>query len=299
MLLKRAFVADSLLNPYPITGNPWLFTTGMALFKAGLVSTAVLLTLRDKDDFFSFTTWIAATMLISPNGSSYSLILLLLPLLALIRRSTASPHSPTLHSTATSPTSLIIAAVLLAAACTVSVTGLGSLPLLAQFPRLYLLLLFYIALLLQQRRCWNAGLFAACALLFFALDIRGNIPAKDPGTYLLTKEQHLFICDYTALDNRLVYYWRDGEGRHQQSTDYPVHSMTTANVTLKDNQIWYGSRQLTSSPDRKIKPSLINGEYIIYLSDKDRGVDFFTLRKLRMDGSDALPDAATAPGSSR
>jgi hypothetical protein len=317
MLLKRAFVSDSLLNPYPITDNPWLFTTGMALFKAGLVSTAILLTLRDKDDFFSFTTWIAAAMLISPNGSSYSLILLLLPLLALIRRSTASLESQALQtpspssrltadansssprSTAASPTSLIIAAVLLAAACTVSVTRLASLPLLAQFPRLYLLLLFYIALLLQQRRCWNGSLFTACALLFFALDIRGNMPAKDPGTYLLTKEEHLFICDYAAIDNRLVYYWRDSEGRHQQSTDYPVHSMTTTNVTLKGNQVWYGSRQLTSSPDRKIKPSLVNGEYIIYLSDKDRGVDFFTLRKIRMDGSDGPPGAAAAPGSSR
>jgi hypothetical protein len=68
-------------------------------------------------------------------------------------------------------------------------------------------------------------------------------------------------------------------------------------LELKDNQIWYKGKQITNSPDRKAKPVLINGKDIFYLSDKDRGFDFYTLRKIRPAAPP--PNAVTAPGSSR
>jgi hypothetical protein len=301
MLLKRCFLSDGLLNPHPILDNPYLFTLGMALFKAFILSTAALLTLREKDDFFPFSVWVMASMLISPNGSSYSLVLLLIPLLALV------------HRTGTIRPYLTIAAILLlAAACAVTVSRFGAFPVWAQFPRLYLLLLFYGLLLMQGKRIWSVGLFTLLTLLFFVLEIRGYLPETDPSSYVLTKEQHLFICDYTARDGRLTYYYRDESGKHEQATDIPVSTLITDGVSLQDNQIWYKGSKLTDSPDRKEKAALVNGEYILYLSDKHRGVDFFTLRKLRPDDGQSglqqpdgrqpdpkLPDAAAVPLSSR
>jgi hypothetical protein len=248
----------------------------------------VLLTRRAKDDLFPFTVWIAASLLISPNGSSYSLILLLLPLLWLARR-----HPPLFQ-----PPPPILAALLLTAACAIPVTRFGTLPLPAQFPRLYLLLLFYF-LLCRQRHNWNLALFSALTVLFFALDIRGNLPDKDPSSYLLTKEEHLLIDSFTARDNRLIYSWRDDKGRHEEQTDYSIQSLTEDSLSLKDNQIWYKGRQLTNTSDRKAKPALVNGDYIIYLSDKNRGFEFYTLRKIKPDGTPPEPDARAAPGVSQ
>jgi hypothetical protein len=70
-------------------------------------------------------------------------------------------------------------------------------------------------------------------------------------------------------------------------------------LELRDNQIWYNGEQITRSPDRKAKPALADGTDIIYLSDKDRGFEFYTLRKIRPDGSPPQPDAAATPGSFR
>jgi hypothetical protein len=292
MLLKRTFRYDQLLNPRPIADNPWLFTLGLAIFKSLILTPAALLTRREKDDFFPFTVWIAASMLISPNGSSYSLILLVLPLLGLVWRT----RSPAPSVDRPRPSSLpVIAALLLTAACAIPVNRLGAFPLWAQFPRLYLLLLFYGTLLCRQRQIWNLALFSALVALFFALDIRGNLPEKDSSSYLLAKEEHLYIDSFNARNNHLVYYWRDDKGRHEEPTDYAVHSITTDSISLNDNQIWYKGKQLTSSPDRKAKPTLVNGDCIIYLSDKDRGFDFYTLRKIRPDGKP--PDAGAAPVS--
>ncbi len=280
MLLKRTFLYDGLLNPHPLLNNPYLFVIGMALFKALILSPAVLLTLRNRDDFFSFSLWVMASMLISPNGSSYSLVLLVIPLLALGSAPRISPG-------------LALAILVLVAACTIPVSRFGSFPIWAQFPRLYLLLFFFILLLSRANAggLVNAGLVAVIALAFFALDIRSYLPANEASSYVLAKEQHLFICDYTVRDKKLVYYYQDDSGVHEQPTDYPVHELTSDGIGLQDNQIWYKGKKLTDSPDRKEKVAVIDGKDIFYLSDKNRGVGFFTLR--------VLQDAAAIPVSSR
>jgi hypothetical protein len=129
------------------------------------------------------------------------------------------------------------------------------------------------------------AILALClTLLLFTLDIRKYLPGKDPdpSSYLLTKEEHIFVYDYAVSGNKLVYDYWDGSGKHAIVTDYPVNSMEAQGLTIQDNQVWYKDRQLTASPDRKEKPTLVNGEYIVYLSDKNRGVGFYTLRKFKL-----------------
>jgi len=299
MLVKRAFIQDQLLNPHPLIHSPYLFAGTMALFKALILSACVLLTLRRKeDDFLPFAVWITASMLISPNGSSYSLILLMIPLLALAARSfpwrasgAALPASvgPLNQSMAVTPArpatgwQTIVAALLLLAACMVPVIHLSSYPLWAQFPRLYLLLLFFGVLAGPLKKALDIRLVAGWAVLFFAVDIPRLQPDKDTSSYLLTREEHLYIYDYTIKNDRLVYYYRDDKGSHETTTAYPVYFTAADGLSLQNNQIWYKGRQLTFSPDQKEKALLVNDEYIIYLSDKNRGVEFYTLRQLRLD----------------
>jgi hypothetical protein len=296
MLLKRTFLYDGLLNPHPLLNNPYLFVIGMAVFKALILSPAILLTLRNRDDFFSFSVWVMASMLISPNGSSYSLVLLVIPLLALGSLTRMSPGTSSGIPASISP-GVLVAILVLVAACTIPVSRFGSFPIWAQFPRLYLLLLFFILLLSRGNGgLVNAGLVAVIALAFFALDIRGYLPSNETSVYVLTKEQHLFICDYKVRDNKLVYYYQDDSGVHEQPTDYAVHDLNSDDVRLQDNQIWYKGKKLTDSPDRKEKVTVADGKDIFYLSDKNRGVGFFTLRELP---AGVLQDAAAIPVSSR
>ena len=77
----------------------------------------------------------------------------------------------------------------------------------------------------------------------------------------------------------MYYYW-DEKGAHEEKTDYQVQTATTDEVYIQNNQVYYIDKQLTSTPDRKQQVMLINGSDIIYLSDKNRGFKFYTLRRI-------------------
>ncbi|HUP14333.1 MAG TPA: glycosyltransferase family 87 protein, partial [Niastella sp.] len=84
MLLKNLFVYDEVQNPGVFFNSMPLFVFLMACFKSILLACCVGITINRKaGSFISFGGWMTASLLLSPNGSSYSLILLLIPLLSL------------------------------------------------------------------------------------------------------------------------------------------------------------------------------------------------------------------------
>jgi hypothetical protein len=217
-------------------------------------------TLRHKDqDFDSFAVWIVTSMLISPNGSSYSLVPLVIPFFALRR-------SP------------VVPGLVLFLICNIPVYRLGDVSVLLQFPRLYLMLIFFLLLLRPLRLAWHMGLWGALTVFFFSLFFIGFRRDTDKSTYFFAKEEHIFINDLSVSDGKLVYSYWDGMGSHPVATGMPVSQWE--GLELRDKQIFYKGKQLTSSPDVKKKPLLINGAFVLYLSDKNRGPGFYTLRKL-------------------
>jgi len=266
MLLKRVFLYDGLLNPHPVYYHPWLFVFSMAVFKALVLAPVILLTIRCRDELFAFGVWVLASMLISPNGSSYSLIVLLIPLWAMAPATRIR---------------LFVAMLLLFAAGSLMLSRWGGYPLWAQFPRLYLLLGFFGLLLWRMERIWNAWLAGGLVLVFFVLDIRGYTTLPHPD-YVLSQEKHLFVYDYAVKDGRLVYFYQDDRGKGEEMTDTPAGQLTADGVELRDNQLYYRGRPVTHSPDWKDRPRLLDGNTLLYLSDQGRGVGFYTLQKISL-----------------
>lgn len=270
MLLKNLFVYDAVQNPTVLYNSTVIFIMGMALFKALLLACCVGVTLQKKmNDFMAFACWITASLLLSPNGSSYSLILLLIPLLAL-------------GSEVQKPAYIYIGIAAVFLICAIPVQSFARLPLLLQFPRLYLLLLFFFLLILQ------AGIQLPYKLwiVFFALLLlpdAGKLTGKptDTSNYLLPEKLPL-IYTYTIKDSRLVYYYWDDGGSHATITNYSVQQYTTYDVYIQNNQVYYKGKQLTASADLKKEPVLINGKDIVYLCDKNRGLGFYALRVIAL-----------------
>ncbi|GGA99926.1 glycosyltransferase family 87 protein [Puia dinghuensis] len=283
MLLKKAFVFDALLNPHPLAQKPYLFLIGTGVFKALVLSACVMVTLRatapvadgpdparSGDEFRAFAVWIMGSMLISPNGSSYSLVLLVIPFLALC-------------SSGARPRAVVFPAMVLLAACNIPVSWFGQFPLCLQFPRLYLLLVFF-GLLLPLRKAWNPVVTAGLILLFVIPALLRHREDKDTSTYFLAKEEHIFIYDYTMKDGQLVYSYQDETGRHTVATGVAAQTISDKGLEIRGRQIFYHGIQVTFSTDTKKKPMLVDGSYILYLSDKNRGPGFYTLRKLTPAG---------------
>ncbi|WP_133054032.1 glycosyltransferase family 87 protein [Niastella yeongjuensis] len=265
MLLKNLFVYDAVQNPQVVLSSMPVFVICMVLFKALLLACCVGITIHKKaTDFVAFAGWITASLLLSPNGSSYSLILLLMPLLALAR---------------SKPVYLVTVMALLVLVCFIPVSALGGKPLLLQFPRLYGLLLLFGVLMVAAGMQFSVKLFAALVAVLLLADAGKLFPKPDKSTYLLLQPLP-FVYEYAIKENQLVYRYWDGSGSHETSTHYGVHNYSTSDVRIQNNQVYYKNKQLTSTPDLKKQPMLVNGTQIIYLSDRNRGFGFYTLRTI-------------------
>jgi hypothetical protein len=265
MLLKNLFVYDELQNPQVLFNSMPVFIISMVLFKSVILAFCVGITIhKTTTDLVAFAVWITASLLLSPNGSSYSLVLLLIPLLALAN---------------SKPVYVYAAMALVFLINIIPVQALAKWPLLLQFPRLYLLLLFFLLIMVIA----GTRLPLKPCIAFFMLLLLADAPKlfaqKDNSEYLL-KEKLPLVYAYAIKNNQLVYYYWNETGSHETSTDYQVTQAETDNVHIQNNQVYYKNKQLTSTPDRKQQVMLINGTDIIYLSDKDRGFSFYTLRRI-------------------
>jgi hypothetical protein len=263
--MKNLFVYDEVQNQRVFINSMPVFIILMALYKAAVLACCVGLTLQKKTtSFIAFAGWITASLLLSPNGSSYSLILLLIPLLALANSKAVYVYA---------------GMALVFFICFISVQALVQWPLLLQFPRFYLMLLFFALILLVA----GARFPLKTGFVLFALLLLADLPKlfapKDNSTYLL-KQKLPLVFDYTIKNNRLVYYYWDEKGPHETITNYAVQEASTDEVYIQNNQLYYKDRQLTLTPDRKQQVMLINNTDIVYLSDKGLGFKFYTLRRI-------------------
>jgi hypothetical protein len=265
MLLKNLFVYDPVQNPQVFFNSTPVFIVTMVLFKAMLLACCVGITMHKKTtDLMSFACWITASMLLSPNGSSYSLILLLMPLLALA-------DSKRVY--------LFTGMALLLLICIIPVAALAGKPLLLQFPRLYGMLLLFGLLIVVGGMRFPVKFFVAVFALLLLADAGKLMARPDNSNYLLPGKLP-FVYAYAIKDNKLVYYYWDDNGSHETGTSYVVNDHSTSDVRIQNNQVYYKEKQLTSTPDRKKQAMLVNGTNVIYLSDKNRGFGFYTLRTI-------------------
>ncbi|AEW00593.1 hypothetical protein A4D02_11615 [Niastella koreensis] len=267
MLGKNLFVYDAVQNPQAVLNSMPAFVISMVLFKALLLACCVGITIHKKAaDFMAFAGWITASMLVSPNGSSYSLILLLMPLLALATCKQVY---------------LFTAMALLVPICFIPVAALAGKPLLLQFPRLYGMIFLFVVLIIAARMQFSIKLFGAFVALLLLADAGKLFPRPDTSNYLLSQALP-FVYEYAIKENQLVYYYWDDKGSHETGTGYAVQDYSTSAVQIKNNQVYYKDKPLTSTSDRKKQVMLVNGKDIIYLSDKNRGFGFYTLRGITL-----------------
>ncbi|MDP1726785.1 MAG: glycosyltransferase family 87 protein [Bacteroidota bacterium] len=272
MLLKELFVYDKLLNPTILIQSPYLFLILLAIFKTFIVSSCIQLSLKKTpQQIMSFGFWVFASLLISPNGSTYSLILLMIILIGIMQSDISSTHK-------------ITVVLLLFFIVNIPVYYLREFATLLKFPRLYLMFLLFICCSLWAGLKFKFKIAGICLILFMALE-SFKLPAlTEAGNsdYLLDKEEHLLIYEYRIQSQKLCYtYWSE-HGAKEVQTDINVSSINQDDIAIKNNQIYYGGNQLTYTHDKKRKPGIINNDYLIYLSDKNRGVGMYTLRKIKL-----------------
>ncbi|WP_276367534.1 glycosyltransferase family 87 protein [Chryseolinea sp. H1M3-3] len=266
MMFKYLFVRDEILNPEPVIDSLPLFKISLLLFKATILALCTMIVLNRKD-FISFAVTLACGILISPYGSTYSNILLLILLIALEKEKNS--------------TIFWVYATIIFLLGNLPVSAFEAMPVILRFPRLILMCFLVILIWWSMKVQFNAKVFGIYLLLLGVPILFQSNMSKDPSKLLLTQHKHNLIFDYGVTNGILFYtYWYDGP--EKQDTDIAVEILETNKISIKNNQIFFQEEQLTNSSDNKINASLLSDNRIIYLSDKGKGIGFYTIRVINL-----------------
>ncbi|WP_310380921.1 glycosyltransferase family 87 protein [Flavobacterium sp.] len=268
MFLKELLVFDSLENSNSFFNNPVLFSSLVSGFKIALMAIGYYVTKKISNQLFVFSYWIATSILLSPYGSTYTFILLIFPFVFLAKSEISSLKK-------------MIFIVFLLLICNLPIALFIS----NQFPFSYLRLLFlllffglFISLIYHKINWKTISLCIICALLFVMINGKNEI---NNSNYLNTKNPPILIYDYKIENNNLTYFYWNEKGENKKKMKIEVQSLQ--NLQLKNNQLFLHNKQLTFDNSNKLKPVLINNKTIIYMSDSDKGIGFYSLKKITIN----------------
>lgn len=268
VLLNKIFIYDKLLNPNGTINNPLLFKIFSYMFSLSVIYVAAVYTVKkDGDDYIKFSLWLLCGLLITGYGSSYSLLLIIFIVMAVLNKSDSR---------------ILAAGIVFAfvfAINSVPVHLFGKMTLLLQFPRLYMMIVFFILIMMLLKIKPGYKYFIAVPILALLLGYLNRPEYNNSSEYVLDKEEALLIYDFGESNGKLKIFFIDQNGRNEKELKKEV-SFLNSDAALKDNQVYLNGNQITFSNDMKLKPVLSSQKEIYYLSDKNRGAGFYTLRRI-------------------
>jgi hypothetical protein len=266
MLFKYLFIREESLNPDPFFDNIPIFQICLIAFKCILLTLCGTLILARRD-FISFGFLLLGAILFSPYSSTYGNLLLVFLLVAFIKDGAENKIA-------------ITVALLIMLVGNLPIKLFQNFPLLFQFPRLLLTLSLFIYIFYITKVKFNWKLLAVFTLFFTLPALLTRQPENTESKRLLTNENHNLIFDYGSTNGYIFYkYWSD-DGEQIFNTELPAYNLSQVDLRITDNQLFYKGKQLTHSADKKLKPMIWNNRHVIYLSDKDKGMGFYTLRMI-------------------
>ena len=267
MFLKRLFVYENVENSHPFSRAYSYFPIAVLAFKIGILTLGYFVSKAKSNVLFVFSYWILAMILLSPYGSTYTFILLLFPFLVLLKSEISNVKK-----------NVFCAMIFL----------INNLPLSLfienNFPFSYLRLLFltaffiFFVICLFQKSALVKAVIIGCIAFFIGTFSKQKRSEKSEA--FLMKGSPILIYDYQVKNDLLTYFYWNEKGENKASIHFK--SSSAIDLDIKENQIVSKKSILTFDKSHKCKPMLIDNKTVIYLSDYDRGIGFYTLRKIEL-----------------
>jgi hypothetical protein len=269
VLLKQVSVPDAMHNPNPAFDAPVFFYLLNFLWTGAVLVIAFLFSFdRKQNSFLRFSIWIFAGMLISGYGSTYGLLLLIFPAIAIIQDQRLRSNKK------------IILLLLVGLICNIPVWWIMQFPFPVSFLRLIITLLFFVLLISAIHPQWNK--VALIAMLIPLLSLINAETQEEGSNYFLKKEPSLLVTGFRISGDTVKYIYRDDEGLHQAEQLFPEHIESISENTSSRHFAFWGVDY--RFPGEQISNVyVINKKYLLYLSDKNRGPGFNTIRIKELD----------------
>jgi hypothetical protein len=268
MIFKYLFVLDPVLNPHPVFDSRIFASIGVALYTTIMLTLSLTAVQKVKNDLLIIGILLLGMQLISPQGSTYSNLLLIITAIAI------QGNISTIKS--------IIVFVLVFLISNLPAAAFQNFPVPFSFPRLLLLLTLFATLVSFEKIYPNMIIGAAIMILTMASVLLKIEKPRDSNSYFIIDKNHPLIFDL-GLENGYFYYkfW-DDEGAHKITSITTLQSFSQKGLKIFNDQIFLNDQQITNSSGHKIKPALINKNEIVYLSDDGRGLGFYAIRSFKL-----------------
>jgi hypothetical protein len=266
MFLKELLVAEAKWNPAPFYNSPVLFSALLTGIKFLLIAIGCYVTIKIKEPLVTLSYWILMMLLTSPYGSSYTAIFLLLPYLALAKKNGEN-------------TKQVLGFALIFGVCSMPIPWLLQLPFPLNYLRLYAMLLLLLFVLTLVYKKIDFKVVGVVALVPMLLVIAWNHQEPSAGLALLDRQSPTLVYDFRIADGKLTYFYRDVNG--PSSKTIAVGGTTPISCSLSKGQVFNDGLQLTFDKGNKSKAVICN-KTLYFLSDYDRGLGFYTLRKIEL-----------------
>ena len=271
VLLKKVFVYDKMLNPFPVVHALWLMYVFTTIISAVCIHACIqFLQNNNRQLFLCFGMVFLCGLTVSGYGTNYSLVLLLFIAIACLSSDVYSGFYK------------VCLLILICITAFFQSVWFSNFPVELQFGRLYSILIIFFLLIKGQRIVWFSKTFFFLLLLLLIPIVLKYVQKKDHTDYYLTHEPSLFITSYDIVPEgiHLSYIGKEGSGTVVYKTK--DHISISDQLYIKNNQVYEGTKQITFGKDLKKQPAYLNTREIIYLSDYGRGPGLTTLRKLKL-----------------
>ncbi len=276
MFLKHVFVVHQTKNPFPLIDNSYYYHFFLLVSKIILVGYGFYFSFKNNSSLQTFSYWILITYLLSPYGSNYSSVLLLFIVIHLFSNNFSFKNKYKFGIL-----------FLLFLISNLPIQYLFDFPIPISFLKLFLFIILWSVLIFKEQISYKLHITIGSIALMISLFVtnlsqQNSTILSDNRNTLIIKQQSI-IYDYSITNGYLVYkYWSE-KGSQTKKTEYKVTSINYDNVYVKDKNVYYLDKQLTDNTANKLKPAIVNGDTLIYLSDYKRGVGFYNFQKIMIN----------------
>jgi hypothetical protein len=252
-----------------IGGNERLFLTAVFAFKLVLLVISFFVTRHEKSDLKIIVFWVMASVLLSPYGSTYTAILLVISYIYFVNK----PLKNQWH--------LLAFCLLIGLISNLPIHYFNGLSPMLAFPRMFLMVGLFSFLFWNNLRTLPllkvAGLLIVVAGAYFVF-----VKSPQNDSKPIIADAPLLTYDYGVKDGKLVYTSWSQTGPIINETNLEVSSLTTEGINLKNNQLFINNELIIATKDNLLKPAILNDTTLIFLSDYKRGIGFYQLRVLKL-----------------
>jgi hypothetical protein len=204
VLFSYLFLEDAISNPFPLINSAFLFSLSLVLVKALFIGQSAALAEKNRNGYKTFGVFIIASMLLSPVGSMYSLILLACFIICFLAENSMPK---VLNSNKSVP--LLLVFILVFVICNPQIHTYENILMPFRFIRLLFVTVLWLLLFKKSDFQWRYSLIALFVFSTPVIKLVSSPSREDLSSYFPIQQKRGIVSNFRFENQFFKYWYRD------------------------------------------------------------------------------------------